>query len=536
MYTDHKSLLPIFNDTRIGSVRAERICLRNQDIDFKLAYLPGSSNISDYFSRHPVPIQSLDPIIQKEADEHSKLLYTMSVCNYTACISDEELVKETSQDLVLSRLKLAILMGECPKNDELLRPFYKIFSELTIVDDIIKRGYKSVLPESLQVKAIDLVHKKGHIGITRLKQCVRGYYWFPRIDQLIEKRVQGCDCAIFVKDPIRNPITSAPTPDQPWQDVSLDLFGPMPDKYHILLARDNLSRFPAASIVNSTSAKAVIPALDRIYTDFGSPIIHKTDSGPPFNSKDFQDYSKDKNIIHKKTPPLHPQANEAEAFMKPLGKAMKLAHYKKLNKAQELNKFLSEYRSTPHSSTGVAPGDVLFRAGYHNGLSRAPPNPDIIQKVKESDKLTKEKNKEIVNNSRFTKWRPYIQGQLVRVRDCYRTSKFDPYCEPIPYYIVQVEGDFLELSRITDSRELIRHCDHVKVYASNESEVGNSNDTSFDFSVDIDEEFDEVRVPVVGEVPEVQDVPRNQIAPVVEWRSQRPRTSTRDTIYRDFEQ
>ena len=76
---------------------------------------PISANISDYFSRHPVPMQSLDPIIQKEAAEHCKLLYTMSVCNYTTFISDEELVKATSEDPVLPRLKYAILMGECLK-------------------------------------------------------------------------------------------------------------------------------------------------------------------------------------------------------------------------------------------------------------------------------------------------------------------------------------------------------------------------------------------------------------------------------------
>ena len=112
--------------------------------------------------------------------------------------------------------------------------------------------------------------------------------------------------------------------------------------------------------------------------------------------------------------------------MKPLGKAMKLAHYHNLNKAHELNKLLSEYRSTPHSSTRVAPGDVMFRAGYHNGLPRPSPSPDIIEHVKTADEKSKLQNSKRVNDRRFTKRRTFIQGQLVLVRDCYRKKKFDP--------------------------------------------------------------------------------------------------------------
>ena len=133
---------------------------------------------------------------------------------------------------------------------------------------------------------------------------------------------------------------------------------------------DSGSRFPAAKIVPNTSAKPVTKALDNIYTDYGQPITHRTDNGPPFNSDEFSRYSNTKGIEHVKTYPYHPQANPAETFMKPLGKAMKAAFYNNSDKDEALNEVLKSYRSTPHPATGEAPGTILFRSGYKSDFPR----------------------------------------------------------------------------------------------------------------------------------------------------------------------
>ena len=288
--------------------------------------------MSDYFSRHPVPFDNLDPSIKAEAGEHGKLLFTLNTCTYTKCIPSDLLSSETDKDDSLRRLKLAIHLGYCPPEDPLLKPYRKVFDELTVVDGIILRDGRPVLPESLQESAIDYAHQGGHPGSARVKSLVRQYYWFPSMDNLVEQWVQSCDCQLYNQDRLSSPITSAPTPEKPWQDVSADLFGPMPKNDHVLLVRDNLSRFPAAEIVNSTAAKDVIPAMDKIYSDFGTPLSHKTDNGPPFNSEAFASFSSSNNIKHKRIPPLHPRSNEAECTMKPLGKAMKIAHHNKADK------------------------------------------------------------------------------------------------------------------------------------------------------------------------------------------------------------
>ena len=129
--TDHKPLLPIFNETRVGSIRSERIKLRNQDIPFKLIYCDGKSNISDYFSRHAVSVDTLDKDIQSEAAEHGTLLYALNICKYTEAISDESIVQYIHRDSALRKLRYAIKMGICPEDGVDLQPYKKLFSELT---------------------------------------------------------------------------------------------------------------------------------------------------------------------------------------------------------------------------------------------------------------------------------------------------------------------------------------------------------------------------------------------------------------------
>ena len=554
--TDHKPLVPIFAHTRRGSIRCERIKLRNQDIDYIVKYQKGKSNMGDYFSRHPVPFDELDCSVQNEAEEHGKLLFALNTCTYTKSIPRTLIAAETNKDDTLRRLRLAIELGYFPPEDPLLKPYKNVLDGLSVVDGIIHRDSRCVLPDSLQEASIDNAHQGGHPGSARLKSLVRTYYWFPAMDNLIEQWVQSCECQLYNKDRLSSPITSAPTPDQPWEHVSADLLGPMPKDEHVLVVRDNLSRFPAAEIIKSTAAKDVIPALDKIYSDFGTPCSHKTDNGPPFNSEAFDDYSTQNNIKHKRTPPLHPRSNEAECTMKPLGKAMKMAHHNKTCKKQELNRFLRQYRATIHPSTGFTPGDVMFRAGYKTGQDKPLPPTDIIEKVKNRDRDSKSKNLKYVNSKRFTRRRSYLQGQLVLLQNDFRSRKFDPYYEVEPYLILSKQGELLQLLRRSDGRSVQRHTSNVKPFVSRkpcplvDSYYSDSNDAQLS---DIeDDSFQNAQEEhhieqAVAEMP--VDQPPQSVMPVVlppqvpvpsnidtsVRRSERPRTDTRTTKFKDFD-
>eukprot|EP00795_Rhopilema_esculentum_P004014 gene4015-20181_t len=74
-------------------------------------------------------------------------------------------------------------------------------------------------------------------------------------------------------------------------------------------------------IVNSTTATAVIPKLDRIFATHGIPVKLKTDNGPPLNGNEFKRYTKALGMEWKPSAPLWPQGNSnVESLMKPIGK------------------------------------------------------------------------------------------------------------------------------------------------------------------------------------------------------------------------
>ena len=58
---------------------------------------------------------------------------------------------------------------------------------------------------------------------------------------------------------------------------------------------------------------------------------------------------------------LHPSSNPVETFMRPLGKAMKIAHMNKENEKDTLELLLNNHRDTPHPATRLTPASMLFR-------------------------------------------------------------------------------------------------------------------------------------------------------------------------------
>ena len=58
----------------------------------------------------------------------------------------------------------------------------------------------------------------------------------------------------------------------------------------VLVVNDN-SRIPFVEPVSSTSASAVIPKLDQLFSTFGAPPVVKSENGPPFNEEEFAKFA-----------------------------------------------------------------------------------------------------------------------------------------------------------------------------------------------------------------------------------------------------
>ena len=77
-------------------------------------------------------------------------------------------------------------------------------------------------------------------------------------------------------------------------------------------------------IVHSTTAKAVIPKLDRTFVAYGVPEVVKTDNGRSFNGHEFAQFADYLGFVFRKVTPLWPEANgEVERFMRCFGKVLR---------------------------------------------------------------------------------------------------------------------------------------------------------------------------------------------------------------------
>lgn len=91
MVTDHKPLESVFNKpTHATSIRVQRIVNRMLDYDFTVEYRPGKENISDYTSRHQVPLQTCTKFEVRTAKEVKRYVNYVVTCNTPNAVTKEQ--------------------------------------------------------------------------------------------------------------------------------------------------------------------------------------------------------------------------------------------------------------------------------------------------------------------------------------------------------------------------------------------------------------------------------------------------------------
>ncbi|XP_057308276.1 uncharacterized protein LOC130646152 [Hydractinia symbiolongicarpus] len=86
-----------------------------------------------------------------------------------------------------------------------------------------------------------------------------------------------------------------------------------------------------------------------------------SDNGPPFKSFEIRKYMKEKGNTHRRITPYWPQANgQVERFMGALANSLRKASIENRDWQIACYNFLLSYRTTLHSTTNVAPVDLMF--------------------------------------------------------------------------------------------------------------------------------------------------------------------------------
>ena len=137
------------------------------------------------------------------------------------------------------------------------------------------------------------------------------------------------------------------------------------------------------------------------------------------------DFTQTRGIQLQTTPPLHLSFNPVETFMRPLGKAMKIAHKNSQSENETLLSVLTSYRQTPHPVTGISPAAMLFRVGMRSNILKREVAETEIAKAKQKDIWKKEENEALVNRSKYRMCSTFKVGDLVLIRNYNKSRKFE---------------------------------------------------------------------------------------------------------------
>ncbi|CAE1162672.1 unnamed protein product [Acanthosepion pharaonis] len=393
-------------------------------------YRPGHDNPADYLIRHPIHLPPSDRE-QKVAEEYISYILSTST---PKSMTIEEVAMETAKDKTLTAVIQALLTNKWYGiDDDVDKPTFQTLhanrAELSLAhnDSIVLKGRRIVLPKTLQSRAAQIAHT-GHQGIVKSTALLREKVWFKNMQALVEENIRNCHtCQISTHKPAREPLQMSPLPAAPWTEVSAD-FGHLQNGKYLLVVTDEYSRYVVVDILDSISTTSVIPRLDKIFAEFGVPVYLKTDNGPPFNSSDFKDYASLTGFKHRKITPLWPQTNaETERFMRTVKKSIKAALIKGRSWKQELFKFLLDYRTTPHCTTGVPSASVLFGRTIKNRL------PHLITpiagdpSIRERDTQAKTTMKQHTDRKTYVKPNDLRVGDTVTIKNDHTSKALTPY-------------------------------------------------------------------------------------------------------------
>ena len=176
-----------------------------------------------------------------------------------------------------------------------------VAGELCVIGQLVLRGTRIIIPSKLQPRTLALAHE-GHLGVVGTKQNLRTKVWWPGMDKAAERHCRACHgCQLVARPDPPEPIRSTSLHDGPWQDLAVDLMGPLPSGHSLLVIVDYYSRFYEVEVMQSTTTEKIIDRLADTFCRHGLPnTIIKSDNGPRFKSNEFREYCKQHSIIHQK--------------------------------------------------------------------------------------------------------------------------------------------------------------------------------------------------------------------------------------------
>ena len=192
-----------------------------------------------------------------------------------------------------------------------------------------------------------------------MKSLARQYVWWPGLDKDPEEKVLLCTpCQETRNSPSVAPLHPWEWPQRPWIRVHADYAGPFLGHMFLILV-DAHSKWMEVHITKSSTPFITIEKMRSTFAALGVPEQLVTDDGPSFTRAEFAQFVQNNGVRHVTTAPYHPGSNGlAERAVQTFKTGLKKITEGSLE--SRLARFLLNYRTTPHATTGVSPAELMF--------------------------------------------------------------------------------------------------------------------------------------------------------------------------------
>ena len=228
LITDHKPLEGLYSSKSRTNARIQRWMLRLIPYTYSIRYMPGLQNIADALSRLVSNFKPNDTDRRNHAEEYIQFIAREAT---PKSISTREVEEASKYDRELSDVRDSLSQAKWNKSLT-VNNYFPIRSELSRIRYLVLRGTRLIIPQALPLRCIQLA-QEGHLGIVGTKHMLRSKVWWPNMDKEVEHYVKSCHgCQITSTMPNPEPLKPTQLPSGPWEDLAVDLLGPLPSGHY----------------------------------------------------------------------------------------------------------------------------------------------------------------------------------------------------------------------------------------------------------------------------------------------------------------
>ena len=156
-----------------------------------------------------------------------------------------------------------------------IKPYFTFRDELAVVNGLILKGDRILVPKSLCEQCLKCIHK-SHMGITKTLARAHTSVFWPDMGKDITNFLSTCSsCAKYQDKQQKEPYQTLDTNTTPWSNISLDNFEFKGNKYLMIL--DTCTKFMIVCESDHFDTASTTKILNSVFSKYGIPSCIRCD-------------------------------------------------------------------------------------------------------------------------------------------------------------------------------------------------------------------------------------------------------------------